>query len=94
MKPYQQKVFSHSPNVKNIFILVFFLSFPHCLLTTLTFSMAILDLFLLKCWVSIQIEQQYTGVLRLLPSKVIFENENKPGLAALMFCIQGRKEKH
>ena len=39
---YQQKVFSY---IKNI--LSYFLSFPHCLLTTLTFSMAILDLFLL-----------------------------------------------
>ena len=74
---------------------MYFLPFPHNLLTTLTFSMAILDLFLVKCWVSIQIEQQYTsGVLRILPSKVIFENENKPGLGTLMFCIQARREKY
>ena len=70
---------------------MYFLPFPHNLLTTLTFSMAILDLFPVKCWVSIQIEQQYR-ILRILPSKVIFENENKPVLAALMFCIQASKE--
>ena len=90
-KPYQQEVLSHSNKHQKYFYLILFAI--SSLLTTN------INIFYVDSWpISSEVLGFYSNRTTIqnspfLPSKVIFENENKPGLAALMFCIQASKEK-